>query len=189
MTISKDIKNLIITNYNIKIHVISTSASEESKSRQCLPFLINSLKKIGVKITQSDIRDFTPIWVDDKELKEIPKEYYKLYSTVKKVDGVILAFPVYNYTISSAAKAISEIIADALEDKPVGFLVAAGSIRSHLVVAEFMKSMMFEQNTLCYPKFVMVTKEDLIDNKLSQELTKRIEEFAQGFAQFTKKNI
>lgn len=174
---------------SIKIHIISASASEESRSRKCLPFLIDFLKSNDVDISQSDIRDFTPIWVDDRDLEEFPKEYQELFSTIEKVDGVIFAFPIYNYTISSPVKTISEIIGDALENKPVGFLAAAGSLRSHLAVSDFMKSMMFEQDTLCYPKFAMITKTEIVDDKIIDEFIERIKEFADGFTEFVTKNI
>lgn len=174
---------------SIKIHIISASASEESRSRKCLPFLIDFLKSNEVEISQSDIRDFTPMWINNRDLEEFPKEYQDLYATIEKVDGVIFVFPIYNYTVSSTAKAFSEVISDALENKPVGFLAAAGSNRSHLAVTDFMKSMMFEQDTLCYPKFAMITKAEIVDDKIIDEFIERIKEFADGFTQFVTKNI
>lgn len=173
---------------SIKIHIISTSASEESRSRMCLPFLTSSLKENSVEFSQSDIRDFPPIWVDNRDLEDFPSEYQELYKKIESVDGVIFVLPIYNYTISSPAKAISEIIGDALENKPVGFIAAAGTMRSHLAVTDFMKSMMFEQDTLCYPKFVMITKADIFEDKLSSDVIERIKEMAVGFSQFVTKH-
>ncbi len=171
-----------------KIHIISASASKESRSRKYISYLTESLQQKNVEVSVSDIRDFTPIWVDDRDLEEFPKEYQELYTTVEKSDGVIFLIPIYNYTISSTAKAISEIIGDALENKPVAILAAAGSLRSHLAVADFMKSMMFEQETLCYPKIVMITKTDIVDDKISDEMIERIQELANGFSDFVIKN-
>jgi len=173
---------------SIKIHIISTSASEESRSRKCIPFLTRFLEENHAEISQSDIRYFTPLWIDDRDLVDFPVEYQELYKKIEEVDGVLFVFPIYNYTISSAAKAISEVIGDALEGKPVAFLAAAGTNRSHLAVTDFMKSMMFEQDTLCFPKFVMVTKEDFNEDAVSDAVVKKIKEFSDGFFKFVIKN-
>lgn len=170
------------------IHIISTSASENSVSRNCISTLTSSLKSLNVKVSETDIRDFTPVWVDDRDLEEYPEEYQDLYKTVEAVDAIIFVLPIYNYTISSPAKAISEIIGDALERKPVAFLAAAGTLRSHLAIADFMKSMMFEQETLCFPSYVMVTKNDLIDNNPNEEVSERIKKFATDFTLFAQSN-
>ena len=172
-----------------KIHIISTSASENSVSRNCVSTLIDSLASNDVVVTQTDIRNLQPVWVDDRDLEEYPQEYQDLFKTIKESHAVIFTLPIYNYTVSSPAKAVSEIIGDALEKKPVGFLAAAGSMRSHLAIADFMKSMMFEQETLCFPNYVMVTKNDLADNLPKKAVAKRIKDFSIGFLEFVKLNL
>ena len=68
-----------------KIHIISASASEESRSRKCIPHLTEFLQQKNVEVSLSDIRDFTPMWIDDRDLEEFPKEYQELYATIEKV--------------------------------------------------------------------------------------------------------
>ena len=169
-------------------HVISTSASQNSKSRSCLPDIIKYLNEAGIKYNLTDIRDLPPVWVNNRELQEYPLPYINLYSQVEKSDAIIFLGPVYNYTINSGLKAISEIIGDALENKPVMFILAAGSKRSHLVSADIVKSMTFEQSTICFPNNLLITDEESFDFKLTEEFLKRLYTTLNEFIVFSKRN-
>lgn len=168
--------------------IISTSASEESISRKTIPLLTHSLTQMGAIVDVVDVRDLPPVWVDNRDIADYPKAYKDLFDKVTLSAGVVFVFPIYCYTFSSATKAISEIIGDALEKKPTAFVAASGSARSHLSVGHIMQSMMYEQDTICYPSFVMVNKEMLgEDGEFNPETQERIEEVAKGFYQFSNR--
>jgi NAD(P)H-dependent FMN reductase len=167
------------------ILLLTLSASAESRSRQCLPTLISELTECGAAPEHVDVRSLPPLWVDDRDLEEFPSPYGDLFARVEAADGVVLILPIYCYTISSPAKALTEVLGDAFSDKPVGFVTAAGSSRSHLAVRDLMASMLFEQATICFPVTVQVTKETLVDGELDGECIERLRVFARDFLLFT----
>lgn len=171
--------------------VISLSASENSISRTCLPLVVEQLGKTNSTaeninvVTRWDIRDLPPLWVNNRNLSEYPELYQQLFQQIKTADGIVLAFPIYCYTMSSATKALSEIMAAALSYKPVCFLTAYGSLRSHLAVGDLMLSMTFEQQSLCYPKHISLEESDLVDGNLAADLQTRIITTLEGFKEYT----
>ena len=168
-----------------QIAVLSLSASEPSVGRYCLPTIEDALRIAGAYPITFDIRELPPIWVDKRELQEFPSAYVSLYSAVQEADGVILIVPVHCYTSSGAAKAVTEVIGDALTRKPVGIITAAGSHRSHLAARDLMASMMFEQETLCYPGTVQATDAMLKGTEPDAELQRRLVKFCSKFVAYT----
>jgi hypothetical protein len=89
---------------------------------------------------------------------------------------------------------VSEIVGDAFTRKPVAFVTAAGSLRSHLAVRDLMASMSFEQETICFPKTVQITSEDFSSTKKLKSpaknrlsvLAKEFPTFVRSIAAFTK---
>lgn len=167
------------------ILLLTLSASEESRSRKSLPILISELSRCGAAPEHVDVRSLPPVWVDDRDLEEFPSEYGDLFTRVQVADAVVLILPIYCYTVSSPAKALTEVLGDAFSDKPVGFVTAAGSPRSHLAVRDLIASMLFEQATICFPVTVQVTKESFVDGELVGECIERLKVFARDFLRFT----
>jgi NAD(P)H-dependent FMN reductase len=167
-----------------RILIISLSASEPSVGRQCVPTLEAALREAGAAVTVRDIRDLPPVWVDKRKLEEFPEPYAKLYADVEASDGVVLVVPIHCYTMSGPAKSVTEIIGDALTLKPVAVVTAAGSHRSHLAIRDLMASMMFEQETICYPGTVQATEDMVKRAKPNPELRERLTTLATKFVAF-----
>ena len=167
-----------------RILIVSLSASEPSVGRLCVPTLETAFSKAGAAVTLRDIRDLPPVWVDKRELEEFPPAYAALYAEVEASDGVLLVVPIHCYTMSGAAKSVTEIIGDALTLKPVAIVTASGSHRSHLAIRDLMVSMMFEQETICFPGTVQATEEMLKKDKPNKELQKRLTVLATKFVAF-----
>jgi NAD(P)H-dependent FMN reductase len=170
----------------MNLTILSLSASEQSVGRICAHALKSELLTKGYHVDLFDIRSLPPVWVDNRGLAALPAGYAAIDTAIRKSHGVVLVHPIYCYTASSPAKAITEIFGDALEKMPVGMIVSAGSVRSHLAVGHLMMSMMFEQGTVCFPKAVMATKDDLDNGVPRQELIGRISDFAIDFARFAR---
>jgi NAD(P)H-dependent FMN reductase len=171
----------------MKLSILSLSASETSVSRACAHALKDVWSGGGHNsVVLIDICSLPPRWVNDGGLRALPPEYAAADAELRSSDGIVLAHPVYCYTASSPAKAITEIFGQAFEKMPVGFIASAGTIRSHLAVGDLMLSMMFEQSTLCFPKSVLATKEDLDGDLPGPELAARIRAFADDFARFAR---
>lgn len=167
--------------------IVSTSASENSVSRKAVPVLLEILTQNGIDADVIDIRQLSPVWVNDRDINAYPSEYLDLFEKTKKSLGVFFVFPIYCYTFSSATKAITEIIGDALENKPVACVAASGSLRSHLSVGHLMQSLMYEQDTICYPSFALLNDEMLDGESLNEEAKKRVIEVAEGFLSFVRR--
>ena len=168
----------------LNISVVSLSASDESVSRVCAKKLVELLDVQKVKTQFIDVCSLPPVWVKSGGLASLPKEYQQTEAMLKATDAVVLAYPIYCYTASSVAKAFTEIFSGCFTKMPVGTIVAAGSLRSHLATGDLMLSMMHEQNTICYPKTVLATRNDLTDAGMSTELQERLLSFSLDFARF-----
>lgn len=174
----------IRTSVSPRILILSLSASEPSVGRQCLPILDTALYKAGATVTLCDIRTLPPVWVDKRNLEAFPAAYSDLYKEVESSDGVVLIVPIHCYTASGAAKSVTEIIGDALSRKPVAIVTAAGSHRSHLAARDLVASMMFEQETICYPGTVQATEDLLVDCSPNKELHDRLTTLGTEFVLF-----
>jgi NAD(P)H-dependent FMN reductase len=168
----------------MNITILSLSSSETSVGRTCAKYAKQLLSAANHGVELIDIRSLTPVWVDNRGLSDLPPRYRVVESILQRSDGVILAHPVYCYSASSPAKAITELFGNTLKNMPVAIIAAAGSLRSHLAVGDLMLSMMFEQSTICFPKFVMATKDDLDGEQPSTELAERMHTFGNEFVQF-----
>ena len=171
----------------MKIILLSLSANPESLSRRAAGEFQRMLASAKMAADLIDIRSLPPIWVDGRDLEEYPKEYTKLNDAIAAASGVVIFMPIYCYTVSSPAKTISEVIGDALTRKPVAFVTAAGSLRSHLAVRDLMASMIFEQETICFPKTIQITGEDFSSEKtLKKPAQKRLSVMAKEFPAFAR---
>ena len=171
----------------MKFLILSLSANPESLSRRAAGEFKRMLDSAKQSAESFDIRSLPPVWVDGRDLDEYPKEYMQLNDAVTAASGVVIFMPIYCYTVSSPAKAVSEIIGDAFTRKPVAFVTAAGSLRSHLAVRDLMASMSFEQETICFPKTVQITSEDFsAAKKLKSPAKKRLSVLAKEFPSFVR---
>jgi NAD(P)H-dependent FMN reductase len=170
----------------MKILILSLSASEPSVSRVAAFEFNLMLKTAAIETDLIDIRNLPPIWVDKRDLANLPSEYQELNRATTDANGVVMFFPIHCYSMSGGAKAITEIIGDALTRKPVALVSAAGSMRSHLAVRDLMASMIFEQETICFPKSVQLTEADLSkQRKLQAPIRQRLQTLASEFVDFT----
>jgi NAD(P)H-dependent FMN reductase len=173
---------------SLNLTILSLSASEQSISRTSAQRLAAIVREKHT-VDFVDIRSLQPVWVDSLNSETLPEKYASVAAMIKESDGVVLAIPVYCYSASSPAKAITELFASSLKFMPVAMVVAAGTVRSHLAVADLMKSMMFEQNTICYPEIVVATSADMVDDCPSDELQTRLDELAANFTDFARSLI
>lgn len=94
--------------------------------------------------------------------------------------GTLVGMPIYLYSTAGPTKNVLDIIGDALTGKPVGFLTAAGTPRSHLAVRDAMNCLQFEYEAFVYSKTVQVCRDDY--DRASVE--ERTAAFCRGFTQF-----
>lgn len=167
--------------------IISHSASEPSRSRTAAPVILKFLTDAKRTAEVIDIRDLPPVWIDADGLDAMPPHYADLNKKIEGALGIIFLGPIYCYSASSIMKFTSEIFNKALAKKPVAFVVAAGTLRSHLALGDLAMSMVFEQETFCFPRHVNITYDDFdADFNLSQDITKRLYDLTEDFVLFTE---
>ena len=159
--------------------------SDQSISRSCLHLLSKNLHDFRF----TDLRDYPPVWVNDREIEDYPQIYQSLYKQLKESEAIIFGFPIYNYSAGSPVKVITEIMDDALDNKVISFCVAAGGVKSFLASTDFAKSLRIDFDAILCPKHLFATKSDfsLEDNLPSCELEKRILDFSNYFEEFVKR--
>ncbi|MCY4147751.1 MAG: NAD(P)H-dependent oxidoreductase [Gammaproteobacteria bacterium] len=171
--------------HDLSICIITCSVSGSSVSRAASQQAREILSGLVQSLCFFDANESPSLRVDSQKIDGTSKEYLSLYDKVSLSDSILLCYPIYCYTASSTAKAITEILGPALYRKPVATIVAAGSLRSHLACGDLMLSMMFEQETLCFPKSVLVTEGDLENSGFTEEVTHRIDSLCRDFCDFS----
>lgn len=172
-----------------RFKLISLSASEFSVSRCCVPIVRKNLEQMGNRVSVTDIRDLSPVWTNNRGVENYPQPYLDLFEETRCSDGVIFFVPIYCYTASGPAKIVSEILGGqggVLTRKPVSFIVASGTMRSHLAIRDIMTSMSFEQETFCFPRHVGLTGDDIDSSgKLNLEIKLRLWSMIEEFDLYT----
>lgn len=167
--------------------IISHSASESSHSRTAASVILKFVADAKRTAEIINIRDLPPVWINADGLDAMPPHYADLNKKIERASGIIFLGPIYCYSASSIMKFTSEVFNKALTKKPVAFVVAAGTLRSHLALGDLAMSMVFEQETFCFPRHVILTYDDFdADFNLSQDITKRLYDLAEDFVLFTE---
>lgn len=172
--------------------VLICSVNEPSSGRRYVPIVEAALQRGGGDVVVHDVRNMEPFWMGPGGVSRAPSGYATIASDIRNAQGVVMILPIYCYTTSSVAKCLSEILNEGLTFKPVIFIVSAGTDRSYLAIRDLMSSLVFEQNTLCYPRIVFDStggsSEILPQNKIRCEtLIGEFIEFCIALAPFVEK--
>lgn len=171
----------------MNIKILSLSANTDSVSRAVLPTVAELLSAAGHVYSVTDIRDLPSVWINGEGLSGLPAPYQVLHDQVAAADAVLFLVPVYCYTMSSGAKAIAEVVFAALKHKPVAFVVAAGTHRSHLAIGDLMASLAFERETFCFPRHLLLTEDDLDQHRQPlAAIRRRLVNLVADFCRFTE---
>lgn len=169
----------------MKFLIIGTSLNPESHS-QLMAEEAFQYMKAKEEVEYLDLRKIRtlPFCHGLKEKK--PAFVIELMEKIKKADGIIIATPVYNYSMTGGTKNFVEITQEGWNGKVVGILAAAGGIRSYLAPVPLMNILMLDFKCVIVPNFVHAYGEDFDDNhRMSDGTLKRIKEVAQKVIDFT----
>jgi FMN reductase len=98
---------------------------------------------------------------------------------VKKAKGILLAAPIYNYTINAVTKNFIEHTGKAWQGKPVGLLAAAGGKGSYMALVPFVGSLMLDFHCYVLPQFIYATSDQMNETAITDlELQKRVNQLA-----------
>ena len=102
-----------------------------------------------------------------------------LTGMIDSASAILVSSPVYNYDLNAAAKNLMELTGSAWNDKPVGFLCAAGGRSSYMSPIGFANSLMFDFRCLIVPRFVYCTKDDFTEaDEPGPKILERVEQLA-----------
>ncbi len=155
--------------------VISTSLNPGSRSRILANYAHQQLERSsGGKCR----------FINLAELKLPPCDASDCYSDANVIEistaitsaqGILIATPIYNYSVSSSAKNLVELTGKAWTDKVVGFLCAAGGNGSYMGCLGLANSLMLDFRSLILPRFVYATGDAFAGDKINEtEVENRI---------------
>ena len=157
---------------------IIVSCSLHHKSRSFI--LAKELAKhTGAEIV--NLKDYKLPFCDGHSCYDDP-EVHKISKKLKEAETIILAFPIYNYSMSAAAKNLIELTGkDVWTEKNVTFLCAAGGNMSYMSCMPFANALMLDFRIKFIPKYIYA--DDSCFNSERTEITSekiihRIEELA-----------
>ncbi|HRW06891.1 MAG TPA: NAD(P)H-dependent oxidoreductase [Caldilineaceae bacterium] len=167
----------------MNVTVISCSLHPQSRSYVLAQQTVAHLQELGAEAPLYDLRRHELGMCDATTTHKTPVAE-ELIEAIRRADSVLLAMPVYNYDVNTAAKNLLEIGMRAWNHKLVGFLCAAGGQRSYMSVMPFANSLMLDFRCIIIPRFVYATSSDFGDDRqptmyvASTEIQGRIKELA-----------
>lgn len=167
----------------LQFELVSTSANPESTSRELLLELAAALAVLGAGYHVTDAASF-PLSLAGVGQPE--PEYGELVDRIRAADGAVFAFGIHGYSTPGLTKNLVDIIGSSLVAKPVAFVTAAGSIRSHLAASDLAVSIVQENGSFWFPTTVQVTSRAASESSEERaERLRRVDDLASGFVRFT----
>jgi len=179
------------------ILVISCSLNPDSRSALLAKEAVKSLKAQGQQVDFLDLRDYKlPIANGHDQSAYDDPNVKTLHDRILNAKGIIVASPIYNYSVASSTKNLFELTSHphknslsgkAWANKTIGFIGACGSPRSTLAMLPFLNSLMMDAKAVIVPAFVVAASPDFNDkNQPSAEIQEAIVTLTKEMARFTK---
>jgi len=166
------------------ILVLSASLRGDSNSRILAMEAKRILERDGEEVALLDLRDH-PLPLCDGGAAYGHPSVALIGGVLAKASAVLVATPIYNYDASAALKNLVELTGDGWENKPVGFLCAAGGMSSYMSIMSFANCLMLDFRSVVVPRFVYATARDFADGGIAgPELAGRVAELARETARF-----
>jgi FMN reductase len=165
--------------------VISCSLSPDSRSR---PLAQLALERLRSRSAEVDFLDLAKVQLPqcDGGASYGAAAVREVTPRITEAAGLIVATPVYNYDVNSAAKNLLELTGSAWRGKVVGFICAAGGHSSYMSVMSFANSLMLDFRCLIVPRFVYAPEVEADDAEFGDEaLRTRVDELAAEMLRLT----
>ena len=133
--------------------VISSSLSKDSRSRVMAEYITDQLEEKNPQTELIDLKNYTlPVCDGDKSYND--PSVKQLKTKISQAQGIIVATPVYNFSVNAALKNFIELTGTAWNDKIVGFICSAGGSNSYMAVMGLANSLMLDFRCVIIPRFV-----------------------------------
>jgi NAD(P)H-dependent FMN reductase len=159
----------------IKVLVVSSSLSEESRSKTLCEHAHNFLTSKKIDAKHESLQDYRvlPYGMDGSEGLD------KLGDAFGEADAILLGFPVYNYNMNASLKAVIEHFGGSMRDKVIGLMMSAGGQASYMSGLVVANSLMLDFRSWVVPRFVYATGEAFGEDAVTDpEIASRIEDLA-----------
>jgi FMN reductase len=168
------------------ILILSTSLRKDSNSRILAQEAKRLLEQDGHEAILVDLRDH-PLPLCDAGPSYSHPSVAGIGGLLAKASAVLVATPIYNYGANAAAKNLIELTGAGWENKPVGFLCAAGGMSSYMSILSLANCLMLDFRSIIVPRFVYATGEAFAGgNIVDAEVAGRVAELARETARFGK---
>lgn len=155
--------------------IISCSLNKNSKSRVLAHFIENEAIARSIRARLIDLQS-TPLPFCDGDLAYENPSVIELQKSVQESKALLIATPIYNYTVSATAKNFIELMGKNLQNKTIGVTCTVGSPTSYLAPGNFLLSCLFDFQCHIVPKVVFADAThfaengDLKDQKIKERL-------------------
>lgn len=166
--------------------VISASLKSDSRSRIMAQDCLKNFQSRGQQAELIDLREYQ-LPLCDGEAAYGHELVPVLSQKFLECEGIILATPIYNFSLNAAAKNLIELTGRNWQEKPVGFLCAAGGTGSYMSIMSIASSLMLDFRCLILPKFVYAMGEDFEGDQIrSETIESRIAELSATMIRISK---
>lgn len=150
------------------ILVLSSSLHPTSRSRILARACVDRLQDLGESVELFDLAEFQLPLCDGDQAYRDPN-VKTLSQLIDQCDAVLIASPVYNYDVNSAAKNAVELTGRVWTGKVVGMLLAAGGSGSYMSAMGLANSLMLDFRCYILPRFVYATGECFEGDRLADD--------------------
>lgn len=152
----------------MNITVLSCSLDPHSRSRWLAGRAVQIVEARGHRVTLIDLRDHGDLPPFDNDLAFRHPLYELAHGAIATADGIVIAAPVYNWSLGSAAKTLIELTGatgtegrrSAWFDKLVTFICAGGLPHSYMAFGATALSLMLDFKCIVNPYQVYATERD-----------------------------
>ncbi len=162
--------------------VVSTSLDSGSRSALLASKAQGELERGGATAYLLDLREL-PLPLFDNGSAFDQAAFERVHELVAQADSVVIAMPIYNWSVGSSAKNFIELTGATGEDghraawfdKVVTFVCAGGLPHSYMAYTQIASSMMLDFKCIVNPYMVYATDRDLSpESEVSERLSARL---------------
>lgn len=156
--------------------VISCSLNPESRSRVLARAAAARIAELSGDAIFIDLRDY-PLPMCDGATTVLDANAQALAHRIAAADGVLIACPVYNYSVSSSVKNLIELTGAAWQHKVVAIVCATGGDASYMAHMGIANSLMLDFRCVIVPRFLHANETEVSpDGAISADTLRRLDE-------------
>lgn len=173
----------------MKFVLISSSLSAISHSRHMLGTVCGLLQDQQIDTDIIDLQDLELEWCDGRPLESYHAGLHHAFEQIAAADAIIIASPVYYYSISGVLKNFLDITSGAFLNKKFGMVIAAGGDHAFMAAEQLRTILALESRATALPRFVYASESHFENHILVDEKIRlRLQQFVEEMITFTQGN-